>query len=219
MMESRIGEVIAIIGFLMLSGCADNWPPSHAELSTHLEENKEQFNRLVMKLEESEYAMVVTGGMRGIPTPNDSNNVTAKKTLESMGETVGDDSEWSELFAQTKMFAIRFDSGVYEIDLPSRLDFEDRSVTAIFVKGAPKEQHECEQSHERLPCGKCYSTVDESWGVEYYWTDRSIIYDLAEQTESGLLDQADYDLAVDNAMHQCKTSGYKTIGYSYENKG
>ena len=219
MMESPPREVVATISLLILSGCADTWPPNKAELSTHFQKNKEQINRLVTKLEESEYAMVLTGGMVGLPTPNDANHIRGKKTLESIGETVRGDSEWTELFARTKMFAIRFDTGVYKVDLPNRLELDDRSVEAIFVKGTPKEQHECKQSHEQQPCGKCYSTMEDSWGVEYYWTDRSIIYDLVEQTESGLLDQADYDSAVDNAIHECMTKGYEAIGYSYEIEG
>ena len=85
MMESPPREVVATISLLILSGCADTWPPNKAELSTHFQKNKEQINRLVTKLEESEYAMVLTGGMVGLPTPNDANHIRGKKTLESIG--------------------------------------------------------------------------------------------------------------------------------------
>ena len=205
-----------ITTLLVLCGCGNPWPPSYEKLSTHFTDNERAFERLVEKMESSDYVRVVIDEMRGVSTPNDSSHVSGTKRTGTMSEPIIGDSEWSELFAQTGMFAIRSDSGRYEIDLPSRLDLGQKSITAIFVKGTPTEKYECAQTHKDLPCGKCYSTISQSWGIEYYWADRNISDELWKQVESGELEAAKYEAAADFAVHQCRTNGYAEIGYTYE---
>ena len=211
---SRSG--ITISALLCLCGCDDPWPPRQEELSTHFEANEREMNRLVEKMKETGYVNITTGGMRGLPMPVDASNVSGSKNLDTLNEPINDDLEWSDLFAKTKMFAIRADSGVYELPLPLFVDLDDATYSARFVNGVPEEKYECAEKFRDLPCGKCYASANDSWGIEYRWGDRTINNDLLEQLESGLLDQESYESSANIAQHQCRNTGYREIGYSHE---
>ena len=114
------------------------------------------------------------------------------------------------------MDSIREESGIYEIRIAGSEVRGSSTYAAKFLNSVPKEKHACAKEYKDLPCGKCYASVTESWGIEYRWWDSTIDGELLGRFESGQLDQRGYELATENARLQCHIDGYSKIGYSYK---
>jgi len=145
--------------------------------------------------------------------------VSASKALDQPREPILDDGEWGELLEQTQLRAIRIDSGTLEGDLRAGLVVDEQSYTAIYVEGAEGLKNNCEPAHAKIPCGKCYAALNESWGIEYFWTDHTIVPRTTERVEAGELSWNEFDATVAAEVLRCRTEGYAKIGYSYTDPG
>ena len=208
----RIRHIYFYLAFtLILQGCSGEWPPYYGRLSENYNKNKAAFERLNQKMRESEYTSVARYSQR-----DGSHIISGITARRPPAAEIKDDGEWRHLFDQTKLSAIEINSGEFEFHPYSEVIVDEKKYKVNYVRVESGLRKDCQPSHAKISCGKCYAPLDEVWGIKYFWTDLKIFRRVNKRIEAGELSWLEKQAIVDEEVRRCRTKGYAEIGYVYE---
>lgn len=187
------------------------WPPYHSELQENFEKNKDSFQRLANKFEESEFCHVSMAV---------GDRVEASTCSEAQGHrfAIDDDEEWFQLLNKVGMFLIHRDDDSWIGIAPGRGPFEKYENRMGFVQyvhslsGLP-DSKVCVSEHKKIACGHCMLELGTSWYITYAWYQE--IFDTSQWDAylSGKVSLEEYSEHADKALDLCILEGRKQMGY------
>lgn len=223
---NRVTHVLAVGVTCLVSAC-NQWPPYRSDLVQHFNENQETFEQLRGKILDTHY-LRVTGGCIG------DRDGGVKHTLVTITwepeHTEGqdfvyeqervEDAEWSDLLCKVggSWGVANYDGIVWiEYGGPSAKQ-NDRSVHFGYVRSKEMlgSRISCLPEHREIPCGLCSVSLDDEWYVEYWWSPDELLPGVYDGVINGEMTQEEYWLMFDETLAQCRTDGYRAMGYDLD---